>query len=255
MEHPRASSREKEHDMSLELAATVREEQGKGPSRRLRRTGSVPAVLYAAGKQPASLTVDPRALKKALSGPLGRNTLLEFKLPGGARTVLVKDLQFHPVKRELVHADFIEVDLKVPIRIEVPLVLSGKVKNLAAGAVVEQVARKIKVKALPSAIPEKIDVDVGELKMGQSIHMSDLKMPAGVTSLGAAKQTVVTVTMVKEEKVVEKVVADAAAAPGAAPAAGAAAPAAGAAGAKPAAGAAAPAAAGAKPAAAAPAKK
>ncbi len=242
--------------MSLELVATVREEQGKGPSRRLRRTGSVPAVLYAAGKQPSSLTVDPRALKKALSGPLGRNTLLEFKLPGGARTVLVKDLQFHPVKRELVHADFIEVDLKVPIRIEVPLVLSGKVKNLAPGAVVEQVARKIKVKALPSAIPEKIDVDVSELKMGQSIHMVDLKMPAGVTSLGAAKQTVVTVTMVKEEKVVEKAVAaDAAAAPGAAPAAGAAAPAAGAAGAKPAAGAAAPAAAGAKPAAAAPAKK
>jgi large subunit ribosomal protein L25 len=240
--------------MSTELAASPRTEQGKGPSRRLRNAGNVPAVVYAAGKEPMALTVEPRALRKAIAGPLGRNTLLTLTLPGGKRTVLVKDVQLHPVKHEVIHADFIEVDVTKPVKIEVPVVLVGKNKNITAGGVVEQVSRRVQVKALAAAIPEKIEVDISELQMGESIHLSDLKMPNGLTLLGDLKRTVATVVAVREEKAVEKAAAvDATGAPAAAGAAGApaaagaakaGAPAAGAAAAKPGA-----------PAAAAPAKK
>ncbi|MBI5496116.1 MAG: 50S ribosomal protein L25 [Deltaproteobacteria bacterium] len=243
--------------MTIELQAQARDTKGKGPSRRLRRTGAVPAVVYAAGKEPANLAVDPRALKKAISGPLGRNTLLSLTLPAGTRTVLVKDVQHHPVRHDYIHADFIEVDTTKPIRLEVPVTLTGKNKSVGAGAVIEQVTRKLKVKVIPTAIPEKIEVDISELKMGHSIHVADIKLPGGLKVLGDLKATVAALVQVREEKVAEVAVtpeaaAAAAAAAGAAPAAGAAAPAAGAA--APAAGAAA-----AKPAAdakaAAPAKK
>lgn len=243
--------------MAIELQAQTREEQGKGPSRRLRRSGNVPAVLYAPGKETMSLAIEPRALRKAVSGPAGRNTLLALVFPGGKRTVLLKDVQFHPVKHELVHADFLEVELTKPVRIDIPVVLSGKNKNTGAGAVIEQVMRKLRTKALPTAIPDKIEVDISELKMGSSIHVNDLKLPAGINVLGDPKATVATLVALREEKVEEvAVVAEAVpgavpgapGAPGAAPGAPGAAAAPGKPGAAPAAGAAAPAAAAGKPA-------
>ncbi|MEW5850502.1 MAG: 50S ribosomal protein L25 [Myxococcota bacterium] len=219
-----------------ELTATSRDDHGKGPSRRLRRTGSIPAVLYSQGKEARVLSVEPKALGKALATPLGTNTLISLTVNGNGKSskhhVLVKDMQRDPVRRELVHADFMEVDVTKPVRVFLPVVLVGKNKSIGAGGVVEQVSRKLRVFANAQAIPEKIEVDISELKMGQSIHARELKLPEGVKPIGDGKETIATVVAVREEK------AAAAAAPvegaaAAAPAAGAAA-----AGAKPAAGAA-----------------
>jgi large subunit ribosomal protein L25 len=216
--------------MSTEIQATKRDTIGKGAARRTRTNGMVPAVVYSGGKAAEAVSVEPRGLTKAIQGPLGRNTLLTLALPGGKRTVLLKELQIHPVARDLTHADFLEVDPNVPVRVKVPLTLTGKNKNLAPGAVVEQVTRTALVWAKPNAVPERVEVDISNLDMGSSIHVQDLKLPEGMKLATNRNETVVTVSVVKEEKAQQvTATADAAAAPGA-PAAAGAAPAAAAAG-------------------------
>jgi len=203
----------------IEIAGNARVEHGKGPARRLRVSGQVPCILYSAGKAPVALSVEPKTLKKAITGPLGFNQLLSIKVGSAAHTVLAKDIQIHPLHRTLVHADFLEVDPTKPVRVKLPVVLVGKNKNITAGGVIEQVTRGILVSALPNAIPEKIEVDISELKMGTSIHLRDITLPAGLNVIGDGKETIATVVAVREEKAA---VAAAAATPEAAAAAGAA---------------------------------
>jgi large subunit ribosomal protein L25 len=213
------------------LTVQLREGVGKGPARRLRQTGWVPAVLCSANKPAVPLSVEPRELGRALSGPKGHNQILTLNVVGatgnGSHTVLVKEVQYHPVKHKTVHADFAEVDITKPVKLLIPLVLVGKNKNIAAGGVIEQVSRKVPVKARADAIPEKIEVDISELKMGRSIHLKDIALPAGLSLIGNGIETVATVVAIREEKAVE-VAVPTAAVPGAPAAAGAAAPAAGA---------------------------
>ncbi|PTL82745.1 50S ribosomal protein L25/general stress protein Ctc [Vitiosangium sp. GDMCC 1.1324] len=227
------------------LEVKTREGSGKGAARRLRSQGLVPAVVY--GKhleKPLSIAVDPKAVRQAINTPHKLNTLITLKGVGAEQQVLFKDYQQEPVTREILHVDFIAVREDDQVKVNVPLVLTGRAEGVAEGGLLTQARRELEVYAKPRAIPEKIEVDVTPLKIAMALHINDVKLPEGVVVKTNVNYTIAVVSA--PEGAVEAAPAAAAAAAAAAPAAGAAAkPAAGAA-AKPAAGAAAKPAAGAK---------
>jgi large subunit ribosomal protein L25 len=236
------------------VTAARREEKGKGPARRLRQKGLIPAVVYGRKSEPTHLSVDPAALMDAIDTPHRFNTVLTLRMDATEKHVLFKDYTVDPVSRKLLHADFLEVKLDEPVKVEVPVVTTGRAAGQTEGGILSIAAHEIVVEALPARIPVKIEVDVTELKIGQSIHISELKPPEGCKFKFATDYVVAFVAVPEKEEVVAPVAVPGAipaegaavAAPGAAPAPGApgATPAAGAAaaaGAAPAAGAAAPA--------------
>lgn len=217
---------------SLNLAAEKRTVDGKGAARRLRQQGRVPGIVYAGGKDALSISVSPKELNKALLTPLRRNILISLDIAGDtSRLVMVKDLQRDPIRRDALHIDFVQVDPKVKVPVQVPLVTTGKSKAVVQGARLAIVTRTLKVACFPGQVPEKIEIDVTEVGQG-AVRAKAVPMPSGVDLLEDPNTTVITVGRAKA--IVEEEVAPAAAA--AAPAA-----AAGAKGAAPAAAAAAPA--------------
>jgi large subunit ribosomal protein L25 len=216
------------------VEAQLREGQGKGPARRTRAAGLVPAIVY--GKhleKPLQIAVNAKAVKAAIHTPKKLNTLLTLKVGTASHTVLLKDYQQDPVSMDLLHADFIEVRENEQVKVKLPVVLVGKAEGVSTGGILAQVRRDIEVWALPKAIPDKLEVDVTPLKVGQALHINDVKLPAGVTVKTHVNYTLATVTIPEAEVVATPVAAAAVpGAEGAAPAEGAAA-----AGAAPAAGA------------------
>jgi len=222
------------------LSAQRREAHGKGPAKRLRAQGLVPAIVYSRHDQPMPISVDPAKLRSALSGEARFNTLLTLKIEGDSkdRLVLLKDHQADPVDQtQLVHADFLEVRMDEKIRVELPVVLQGKPVGVTEGGILQQNTRFLQVFCFPNRIPKQIDVDVSHLKVAQSIHVADLKMPEGAELKFGTNFTIAVVAIPEKEEVVVAPVAavgaeGAPAAPGApgapaAAAAGGAAPAAG----------------------------
>lgn len=218
------------------VTATTRSEHGKGAARRIRNAGQVPAVAYGKDLAATPLIVQPKEIVTVLKSERGQNSVLKMKVDAKDLLVMIKSFTYHPVSRELAHVDFVEVKLDRPVDVEVPLTVTGKAAGVTLGGVLRQVYRTIPIRALPDAIPLKLETDCTHLELGDAIAAKDLKLPTGVEVRLPAEQTVVSV--VAPEKDRSEDVAPTGAAPGAA-AAGAAAPAAAAAGAKPAAGAAA----------------
>jgi large subunit ribosomal protein L25 len=218
------------------VSAQRREEKGKGPARRLRTKGLIPAVVYGRRTEPTHLAVDPALLLKAIETPHRFNTLLTLQMDGAQKHVLFKDYTVDPVTRRLLHADFLEVKLDEPVKVDVPVVTVGRAQGVADGGILSIATHEIVLEALPGKIPATIEVDVSGLKIGSSIHVSELTVPEGCKLKYATDYVVAFVAVPEKEEVVAPV---AAAVPGAAPAEGAAAaaPAAGAAAAAPAAGA------------------
>ncbi len=243
------------------LQAQIRDKSGKGPAHRLRATGLVPAVCYGRfEKQPLMVAIDPEALVKAIATPHKFNTVIKLEVVGDEpRTVLFKDYEKDPVDGHILHVDFLEVRMDQDVVVNVPVVLIGKPVGVTDGGILQQVSRTLPVICKPGQIPEKIEVDVSNLKIAESIHISDIKPPEGVRfKTNVIKNATIAVVNIPEKE--EVAPAPAAAVPGAEGAVpgaavpgapGAAAP--GAPGAAPGAAGAAPAAGGA-PAAAAPAK-
>ncbi len=163
------------------LSAELREGNGKGAARRLRATGRMPAVLYGRRHAAQSLAVDPTALSKLLHGAAGMNTLIQLTVAGATDTVLVKALQRDPVRGRYLHADFYQVDLTQKITVSVPIRLLGKAKGTELGGILDHPLREIAIECLPGSIPQAIEVDVSDLAVNQSIHVSDLRLPEGVT--------------------------------------------------------------------------
>ncbi len=230
--------------MASVVTAQRREEKGKGPARRLRQKGLIPAVVYGRKSAPTHLSVDPSVLMEAIDTPHRFNTVLTLKLDDVEKHVLFKDYEVDPVSRQLLHADFLEVKLDEAVKVEVPVVTTGKCVGVTDGGILSIAAHEIVVEALPTKIPIRIEVDVTELKIGQSIHISALTPPEGCKFRFATDYVVAFVAVPEKEEVVAPVVA---ALPGEVPAEGAAAaapgaPAPGAAAGAPAAGGAAPAA-------------
>jgi large subunit ribosomal protein L25 len=175
------------------LVAETGRSTGSPASRRLRATGKIPAVLYGRGAEPAPISVEWRDLRSALTTDKGLNALLTLKIGSKRTKAIVKEMQRHPVRRDVLHIDFLAVDVDKPITTDVPLLLEGEPeKVIRDDGVVEQILNVLIVTAKPDAIPGHIAVDVSDLEIGQHITVGDLQLPADVTTEADPEETIVT---------------------------------------------------------------
>lgn len=170
--------------MSIKLQATVRTDLGKGSSRRLRHDAKVPAVVYGAG-EPQSITLVHKDLWKAQESEKFYSSVLSLEVDGQATDVIIKDLQRHPAKEIILHADFQRADANTEIIVNVPV----HFKNAAAaygvklqGGSVQYLNKLVTVKCLPANLPEFLELDLIEMKAGDIFHISHLNLPEGVIS-------------------------------------------------------------------------
>jgi len=190
------------------LPATLRTQSGKGPARQLRFKGLIPAVCYSKHDKPVHIAVDPLLLKKAIATPRKFNTVITLVIEGGQnRTVLFKDYEKDPLNGAVLHADFLDVRMDHDVTVPVPVVLTGKPIGAAEGGILQQVARTILVECLPGNIPEKIEVDVSGLGIAESLHVSDVKPPAGVKFRVDGTATIAVVAIPEKEEVKVEAVA------------------------------------------------
>lgn len=189
------------------LVAEAGRETGSAPSRRLRATDKIPAVLYGLGMEPISITVDRRELRAALSGPAGLNTILDLSVDGEVRPAIVKEIQRHPVRRTVNHVDFIAIDLSKEITVSVPVRLEGTAVEVNQNnAMVDPAVDSIEVVTTPRSIPDEIVIDVSSMGLDSVIRIADLDLPDGVRATGDPEQAVVTVITLRVEQ--EPVVAE-----------------------------------------------
>ncbi|MGD9694046.1 MAG: 50S ribosomal protein L25 [Thermoleophilia bacterium] len=174
------------------LHAHARTEFGNGPARRLRRQGLVPGIVYQAGESSLTLALPDRDLRRALAE--GRTSVIDLSIGDGpSRPVLVRDWQLDPVRGDVLHIDFQEVDLKVEIEAPVSVVLEGNAVGVRDGGVLDQPLREVVVSALPDALPDHLELDVTELEIGSSITVAELSAPAGVTIVTDAETVIASV--------------------------------------------------------------
>jgi len=164
------------------LVAESRSGTGKGVARKLRARGRIPAVVYGNDAVVEHLSVDARSLDRLLhTSTAGYNTLIDLQLDDRSQVVLLKELQRDPVRGAFVHADFLRIDLKEEVEVSVNVRLVGEPRGVKLdGGILDHALREIEVRCLPTAIPEHVDVDVSQLQVGESIHVSDLPLPPGV---------------------------------------------------------------------------
>ena len=174
----------------FELNAEVRNDLGKGASRRLRRSADlVPAIIYGGDKNPVPLTLVRKDLEKALDNEAFYSHVLKLKVGSGTEKAILKDLQRHPAKNNVMHADFLRVDDNVAIKVNVPIHFINEENCVGVkmqGGLVQHQATDIEVQCLPANIPEYIEVDMIEVETGQIVHLSDVTLPEGVTSVALA---------------------------------------------------------------------
>jgi len=202
----------------------VRSQVGKGGAHKVRGAGKVPGVLYGRKLEPVAVAFEEKALLASLDKEKRRNTVFTLNVAGPGQTesvtAMVRDAQIDPISQRIIHVDFLRVDLDAEVTVTVPLVLTGKAIGTTSGGQLHQSMHVIAIAAKPAAIPTKIEADVTALDMGDALHVSDLKLGAGVRALLDPRDAIASVVAPKAEKVEE-----AAAAPveGAVPAEGAAA--------------------------------
>jgi large subunit ribosomal protein L25 len=170
----------------FELTAEVREDMGKGASRRLRRLADqIPAILYGGDKPPQPLTLVRKDLEHALENEAFYSHVLTLHVGKAKEKAILKDLQRHPARDRVMHADFLRVSDDVKIKVNVPLHFTNEdtAPGVVEGGVVQHASTEIEVQCLPGDMPEFIDVDLGELSIGDNVHLSDLKLPKGVESV------------------------------------------------------------------------
>ena len=182
------------------LEITTREPGSSRATRRLRREGKVPGVLYGMGQDPVSFAVDARELRHALAGS---GAVVELSHDGASTPAVLKDSQRHPVRGEIMHVDLLRVDLNKAIHAVVSVELTGVEDSPGAkeGGIVEQITREVNVEALPNAIPESITYDVSHVEIGDTINLDVLVAPEGVLLLdNLAELTLVTVSAPRVEE-------------------------------------------------------
>ncbi|HEV2395611.1 MAG TPA: 50S ribosomal protein L25 [Candidatus Sulfotelmatobacter sp.] len=198
------------------LEAQTREPGTKNQARRVRRDGKIPAVVYGAGKESLSITVDPRVVTRILNSETGHNTIFDLTLNGDTAKAMIVDWQYEPIKGRLLHIDLKRIALDKVLRVSVPIELTGEAQGVKTeGGILEQMLREVEIECLPADIPSHIDVDVSHLTFGKVLRVSDLPHSDKVKFITDENQPVAHVTSVKEEVVAtpEAAAAEAAAAP------------------------------------------
>jgi large subunit ribosomal protein L25 len=169
--------------MELTLTATPGRSTGSRPSGRLREEGKVPAVVYGLGKDPISVEVEWTELRRVLNTEAGLNALIDLEVEGETELTLVKELQRHPVRRNVLHVDFLRLDRNAPVAVDVPIVVTGFAKDVEdRRGIVDQQMKSLTVKAKPADIPTELTLDVSDLTIGTTVTVSALTLPAGVTT-------------------------------------------------------------------------
>jgi large subunit ribosomal protein L25 len=174
---------------SFELAASIRSDLGKGAARRLRKQDKVPAVIYGAGSDPVSITLTHNELLHSTENEAFFSHVLSLDVDGKKENVIIKALQRHPAKSILMHADFLRVNMKEKLKVNVPLHFIGEdvAPGSKEGGVVTHDLVDIEIECLPKDLPEFIEVDVSELELGSSLHLSDIKLPKGLAIVALAQ--------------------------------------------------------------------
>ncbi len=169
--------------ISYTINVESRDDAGKGASRRLRRAGRVPAIVYGGGKPAEAVTLAHDFVVRAADDEAFYTHILDLKANGKADKVVVRDVQRHPFKPEILHVDFLRISEKEELRISIPLHFSNEAESPAgkkAGVIISHYLTDVEILCLPRDLPEYIDVDLATMEPGDSVHLSDLKLPEGV---------------------------------------------------------------------------
>lgn len=185
------------------LVAERRPKKGKNAARQLRREKKIPAILYGRGTEPVPLAVGYQDFTSALHGEESRNTLFNLRITNGEEQEILslpKEIQFHPVDGTVMHVDFQQIHVDETIHTQVPIHLVGSPPGVKEGGILEHLLRELDVECLPLEIPDRIEVDVSALGIGDSLHVSDLKPVASIRVLSDAQRTVALVAAPTVEK-------------------------------------------------------
>ncbi|MEK7868199.1 MAG: 50S ribosomal protein L25 [Candidatus Omnitrophota bacterium] len=186
----------------VELKANLREEKGKELNKKLRNAGMVPGVVYRKGEETLSLKIDSKSLSKVLRTEAGENVIIKLFVEGDKkkkeRIVVIKEIQKDPVKDVLVHLDLNEISLTETLKVKVPIISKGEAAGVKQeGGVLQHVMWEVEVECLPTNIPDKIEVDITNLKIGETLSIKDILLPEGVKILGDPESIVFSVEHVK----------------------------------------------------------
>ncbi len=203
------------------LNTQARETIGKGACKKLRQKDMIPAVVYKQGQKTLSIQVETAEFIHALHTSAGENAIITLEFPSskketpagkqtgktkgsaGAKTVIIKEIQYHPIKENILHVDFQEISLTEKITVNVPIVLKGESVGVKTdGGVLEHITKELEVECLPTQIPEKIELNVEQMKIGDIVHIKELATPAEIKVLTDSEQAVVSVSPpAKEEEI------------------------------------------------------
>ena len=164
------------------LIAEMRDDQGKGASRRLRRQGKVPAIIYGAGREPRSLMFDHNKVIQQLEDPSFYSSILNIKVGDKSRAAIVKDIQRHPAKRRILHIDLQRIVEDEKIKMQIPIHYLGEEEAVGVklgGGTVSKLMTELEITCLPKDLPEFLEVDISELELDQMLNVSDIKLPEG----------------------------------------------------------------------------
>src|SRR5687768_8245928 len=193
----------------VRLAVQSRDSRGSAESRRLRASGLVPGVLYGNGGNAAQFCIEERELRKALTGDHGLHAILDVVLEGQQKPhhAVLKEYQLDPTRARLLHIDLQEVRLDQAIHTQVVVELVGDSEGVKEGGVLSQIQREVNVEALPMEVPDRLELDVSGMKIGDALRLSDLRVPEGVKLLDDSETVLATVTpptKIEEPEVVEE---------------------------------------------------
>jgi large subunit ribosomal protein L25 len=188
---------------TAQLSASARENTGKGAARTLRSAGKIPAVIYGHAREPQSLAIPTREFEKLLERVSAESTVIELDVGGTVARTLIREIQRHPFKKQILHIDFQELVAGEKVSVNVPIVLVGVPDGVRiSGGIMSQVMSELTIRVDPVNIPRRIEADVTALTIGHSLHVSDLTVPEGIEILDEPEATV---AVVSAPKAVEEV--------------------------------------------------
>lgn len=185
---------------TAQLSATARDTKGKGAARSLRTAGQIPAVIYGHAREPQSLAIPTREFEKLLERVSAESTVIELNLSSGVARTLIREIQRHPFKKQILHIDFQELVAGEKVTVNVPIVLTGTPEGVrVSGGILSQVMSELSILVDPVNIPRRIEADVTNVAIGHSLHVSDLTIPEGIEVQDDADATVAVVSAPKVE--------------------------------------------------------